>query len=73
MGGPRPDAIAAAAPHRVTPCARRAASKLSTTRASDAGTRIAAPMPCSTRKATSCPTVSAAAHRPDAAVNNTTP
>lgn len=73
IGGPRPAAMAPAAPHRLTPCARRSAGKASTTSPSEAGTRTAAPMPCSTRNATSSPTLSAIAHSPDATVNNATP
>ncbi|CKW66023.1 Uncharacterised protein [Mycobacterium tuberculosis] len=73
IGGPRPAAIAAAAPHRPIACARRAASKPSTTSASEAGTSIAAPMPCSTRNATNCSTLPATAHSPDAMVNTSTP
>ena len=73
MGGPRPEARAADAPHSPMACERRSGGKASTTSASDAGTRIAAPSAWTTRKAMSIPTPGAIAQSTEARVNSPTP
>jgi hypothetical protein len=71
--GPIAAAAAAAAPQRPTPAARRSGGKASRTSASEVGATIAAPMPCTTRKAISSPSEGASAQRRLAAVKPATP
>ncbi len=73
IGGPRPEARAADAPQRPMAWARLSVGNASTTRASDAGTRIAAPRACTTRNAMSTSTFGAMAQRTDAIVKSVTP
>ena len=71
--GPSPAAPAATADSSATPCDRRSAGNESSTRASDDGTRSAAPSACSTRNAVSVPGDGATAHSTDATVNSSSP
>ena len=70
---PRPAAAAATADSSATPWERRSGGKALSTRASEAGTRKAAPSACTTRKATSGPSDGATAHSSEAAVNSSRP
>jgi hypothetical protein len=73
IGGPRPAATAAVAPHRPMACARRSVGNASTTIASEAGTSNAAPSAWSTRPATRSSRLGAAAHQRDARVKSAMP
>ena len=73
IGGPSPEAMAAAAPHSPTPCTRRESSKPSITSARDAAMSSAAPRPCRTRKAMSCPTELATMQSTEVSAKTTTP
>ena len=73
IGGPSPAATAAVAPHRPIACARRSSENAAITRASDAGTSMAAPSAWTTRAATSSSTDGASAHSTEATVNTRTP
>ena len=73
IGGPRPAATAAEAPHRPMAWARLSEGKAAMTSAREAGTSIAAPIACTTRAATSSSTEGAAPHRTEASVKIATP
>ena len=73
IGGPRPAATAAVAPHSPMAWARRSLVNASTTMAREAGTSIAAPSAWSTRPAISSSRFPATAHHSEASVNSTMP
>jgi hypothetical protein len=71
--GPVAAASAAEAPHVPTAAARRATGYSGRISASETGTLIAAPAPCTMRAATSASQLGAAAHATDAATNRRIP